>query len=845
MRWLVAAGVGGMLCVGATLRADSRKVASPNSDMAPTRAEAATRTVGEIEFAGLRHISLGAVKAQIASRSGERLDLRRVESDVKQLGRLGWFRDIRVEVQPAPEHEAQRKNTQLVRLLFVVEEFPFLTNVEYAGSRLLSAAQIDKILRERNAAPKLGEPAAPENLARASQVIRAALAELEHPQAQIHVQDRLAANGTVRVRFEIQDGPHIRVGRIEFVGQTGVSKKALRREMRRTAPEAMFGSSRGKGALTREGFEEDRARILTYCRNHGFPEARVGNARVAVYETKARRWLPWRGAKTEERFAVTVPMEAGAFYRVESVHVGEDLVAASGKRGAKLLAFSETQAGSTYSEKQVEDLRHAWTAAIQPKHPREDVRGVEASREFDPRAHSVRVRIGFAEEPPYVVRRIRFTGLHRFSDRYLRRRIGLEEGRPFDERALEAGLARLARTNYFHAIKKEDIHVQTDDVTRTADVTIHVSEAGQQRAVFSGQQGQFGSTLGIAYSLFDLLQREELLSAKIDAGPETLQVALGLLMEGFLGSRSSLAFSIFNDVLKPRLTSGVKGPFYSSQSEGVNVSWGYALTASDAVAVNYSLSRTKTEYALALPTPLASAAGSSIAEDTTSSAVGAGWTHDTGNARMSSANSISGGWLGGTENVIRSNEEYARIFADPVFDRHNAWAFRTTFSGAGSYSGEMPVYARLFSGDAQVRGLSPGELGPYEIVPTASSSSGNQNFTAAPAGANVVTAANAEYRFPLANGVRGAGFFDLGSGWLLPNWLGPARPNLLDATNGALHGSLGFELHWTMPGLDVPVRIYFAASVIRLNRFLPLPDGTLFHARNRLLAIGWALGNLF
>lgn len=844
MRWLVAAGVGGVLCVGVALRADSRKDASPDSDMALARMEAATPAIGEIEFAGLRYISPGAVKAQLASRSGERLDLRRVESDVKQLGRLGWFRDVRVEVQPAPEHEAQRKNTQLVRLVFEVEEFPFLTNVEYAGSRLLSAAQIDKILRERNAAPKLGEPAAPENLARASQVIRAALAELEHPQARIHVQERLATNGTVRVRFEIQDGPHIRVGRIEFAGQSGLSKKALRREMRRTAPDGMFGSWRGKGAFTREGFEEDRARILTYCRNHGFPEARVGNARAAVDQTKARRWLPWRRAKTEERFAVTVPMEAGPFYRVESVHVGEDLVAASGKRGAKLLAFSETQAGGAYSEKQVEDLRHAWTTAIQPKHPREDARGVEASRDFDSRAHTVRVRIGFTEEPPYVVGRIRFTGLHRFSDRYLRRRIGLEEGRPFDERALEAGLARLARTNYFHAIKKEDIHVQTDDVTHTADVTIHVSEAGQQRAAFSGQQGQFGSTLGIAYSLFDLLQREELLSAKIDAGPETLQVALGLLMEGFLGSRSSLALSIFNDVLKPRLTSGVKGPFYSSQSEGLNASWGYALTASD-VAVNYSLSRTKTEYALALPVPVTSTAGSNITADTTGSAVGAGWTHDTGNARMSSANSISGGWLGGTENVIRSNEEVAHIFADPVFDRRNAWAFRTTFSEAGSYSGEMPVYARLFSGDAQVRGLSPGGLGPYEIVPTASSSSGNQGYTAAPAGASVVTAANAEYRFPLVNGVRGADFFDLGSGWLLPNWLGPARPNLLNATNGALHGSLGFEVQWTMPGLEVPVRIYFAANVIRLNRFLPLPDGTLFHARNRLLAIGWALGNLF
>jgi len=40
---------------------------------------------------------------------------------------------------------------------------------------------------------------------------------------------------------------------------------------------------------------------------------------------------------------------------------------------------------------------------------------------------------------------------------------------------------------------------------------------------------------------------------------------------------------------------------------------------------------------------------------------------------------------------------------DPIFSQGNAWAFRTTFSGAGSYRGEMPFYSRFFSGDEIVR----------------------------------------------------------------------------------------------------------------------------------------------
>jgi outer membrane protein assembly complex protein YaeT len=788
------------------------------------------------------------VQVQISSRAGARLASKQIESDVQALGRLGWFGDVAAETQLVQDSSFPGdRSAQRVRLVFHVQELPNLIKVDYAGSRLLSRTQIEKVLNDKALTPRLGEPADPSRLVRIANTIQSSLTELGHPQPRVEIHREEFANGTAHVRYVINDGPHVPVGRIEFEGHLEVSAKLLRHEMRRTAPGALFASWRGKDAYTRRGFEEDRSRILIYYQDHGFPEARIGTARVSVYEKTASRRIPRPLRSTGKRLAVSVPIEAGPFYRVESVHIGPELAEASGRRSGKLLAYTKAQAGSAYSAKALEDLRHAWVASIQPKRDREEARtdrSVETSRTLDPETRRVLERIDFSEAPPYIVRRIEFSGLHRFSDRYLRRRIGLQEGRPFDERALEAGLARLTRTGYFHQIRKEDIRVKTDDITHTADVTIRVSEAGQQRASFSGGLGQFGSTLGVAYTLFDMLQREELLTAQIDGGPESLQIVLGLVMEGFLGSRSSLAISVFDNVLRPRLTSSVKGPFYTSQSEGLNAGWSYPLTTTDSLAVNYGLSRTHTDYSLALPASLTGLPSSDLRAATSSSAVGLGWTHNTGNERWSIENSISGGWLGGSENVIRSNEEYAGIFPDPFFNLHNAWAFRATFSGAGSYQGNMPLYARLFPGDAQVRGLNSGELGPYAVVPSVSSS-GNQTYSALLSGANVVSAVNAEYRVPLGGGTQAVGFFDLGSGWLLPNWLGKARPTLLDSTNGILHGSVGIELRWTVPGVQVPVRAYYAVNVLRLNRFLQLPDGSLFHAHNRLFAFGWALGTLF
>jgi hypothetical protein len=80
---------------------------------------------------------------------------------------------------------------------------------------------------------------------------------------------------------------------------------------------------------------------------------------------------------------------------------------------------------------------------------------------------------------------------------------------------------------------------------------------------------------------------------------------------------------------------------------------------------------------------------------------------------------------------------------------------------------------------------------------------------------------------------------------VLPNWLGPSRPWLVDSTNGIIHGSTGIELRWTLPGLGVPLRVYYALNILRLNRPVWLPGGTLTQVQNRFAAFGWGLGSLF
>jgi outer membrane protein assembly complex protein YaeT len=801
--------------------------------------------IDDIAFSGLRRIATQTVKTHLSSRAGEKFNPARIDGDVRELARLGWFATIRVETEDT-EGRSDAFAWRRVRLVFYLEERAFLTNVEYNGSRLLSRQQIDKLLADKKLTPRLGEPENPISLHRIADAIQSALADVGHPDARVQIRQQQSSNATTTARFEITDGPHLPVERVSFEGHPEMSAKLLRRQMQRLTPHALFAGLRGRNSYTRAAFEEDRERLLAYYQNHGFPQARIGAARVSAFEKNSRRWLPWPHNVTHTRLAVAVPIEAGPLYRIATVETADALARAAIARGKTEVVPPDLKPGRLYSARAIENLRRAWQLRVQPRSSRSaaaSLPNVEAIRAFDATNHTVRVKLDLSPTPPYIVRRLEFLGNRRFPDQYFRSRILLKEGTPLDDRALEAGLARLARTGYFKPIKKEDVHVETNDVTRTADVSIRMEERGQQRALLVGGRGQFGSTLGIAYTVFNLLDREELLSSHIEGGPESLQLAVSFAKEGFLGSRGSLALSVFNTLLRPRLTSSAKGPFFKQQSEGIDSTCTYALTNVDALSVSYDLSHSRTQYSPIVPAGITGLSVSDVRTDTSSHSAGFGWTHDTGDERIVLADSVSGGWLGGSENLVRAKFEYGRIFRDPIV-RHNAWAFRTNFAAVGSYSGDMPAYARVFSGEEFVRGLRAGEFGP-DAIESSVSSSNTPKYSASPAGADLLTAANAEYRVPLTAGTEAAGFFDLGSALLLPNWLGRARPSLIDSTNGILHGSTGIELRWTLPAIGVPVRAYYAWNVLRLDRALLMPDGSLFHAHNRFAAFGWGLGKLF
>jgi outer membrane protein insertion porin family len=842
----------------------------------------------KIEFAGLRRIPAATLRAQIRSREGQPLDTAQVEDDVRALDRLGWFDSVTAEVHPIPVLLASAEIAATpreefatdpgvaglvsplisaaaeemgLRLVFVLEERPFLARLDFRGSRVFSRRRIDAILAEKQIALKVAAPASRTALWRATRAIETALADAGHPQAQVRLRLEEVPTAAVRATFEIHDGPSIRVAWITFAGNHAFSEKELRRQMKRVAPEAHFAALRGKNIYTRERLAADLERLASYYRNHGYPEAHVGQPAAEVSEDRVRRWLPFTRRRTTPRFHISIPVEEGRPYRLGAIELQNELAEQkSGERGDALAALRSLKTGEPYSQEKLERAREALARApaFQPAKAgaRRRARSpaplpeVELTPRLDPDAGVVRVTFRVREPQPYIIHHIEFSGLRRFNDRYYRRRILLKEGEPFDPDKLELGLAQLARTGFIRPVKRQDISVRLNEAQGAADVAIRVEEIGRQRASLVGGHAGVGSTIGVVYNVFDLFGAEELLTAHLEGGPESLQVLLGLAKEGLFGTRASFGFSLFQNVLRPNLLNALSGQRqFTSRSSGLALGTTYPVTLDDTLGLNYQLSRTSTQYHSLLPPGLTGLPAAQLSGITRSRSVGLTESRDVGHERLDAATSVSGGWLGGSENLLRGSVEYARLFADPFGaspdrSQRRAWAFRGYFAGVSSYRGDLPLYARFYPGEQLVRGFRTGELGPYALVRT-DHGNGTPTYRAQAAGADLAGAVNAEYRLPIVPRSEAAAFFDAGSGWLLPSWLGPDRPTLLGGTNGALRSSAGIELRWQVPGVELPVRVHYALNPLRLSRALLLPNGSRFRPPNRRTALGWAFGTLF
>ena len=726
--------------------------------LAAAAASAGFRVVA-IDVQGTRRTGPDTVRAAMGTKVGGEFDLARIREDVKAIYRLGYFTDVRFDVEEVPEG---------YRLTVIVTEKPIVSSVRIDGNKEVETADIRQAIdiKERS-------------LFKEEQVKESARKVLElyrnkgffDATAEPKVEEE--ADGSIRVSFRIVEGGKRKIVKIRVTGNLYLSGKAIRKAMD-TQEKGFFSFLTDSGVYKKDVLENDVRKIESLYQNHGFLDSKVSDPEIV------------RGSKGLE---VTIHVFEGRQYRTGEVRfTGESDLPESDlrkavklKRGdvltrgvilADLLALTTLQNDKGYAQALVSPI-------------------VEKQKEYPVADVTYRTERG----GKFRFGRVEITGNTKTLDRVIRRELDVADGQIYTATGLRTSKEDLTRLSYFKDVK---ITTAPSTVPGEMDVKVEVQEG--PTGTLSGGAGYssldriFGVVQVSENNLFGKGWKATLNS---QFGARRTVFNLDFRDPHFLDTDYSLLLNAYN--LDTNYTD------FHRESFGGKVGLGYQFRKHTVASL--SLRADQTEITDAGDVAVSQILKDEFSKGTQSTrSIALGVVRNTTNKHfdpsMGSVQSVTveyaGGPFGGDSEFVKyflNAKAYHALLGETVLSGNFIWGHTVSTEG-----GRVPIFERYFLGGSySIRGfpsrsISPKDPNTGELI-----------------GGNKELVVNVEYLFPLFSeiGFKGVLFFDMGNAYRQGDWPWDG-PQLKYGAGAGVRwyspmGPLRFEWGWNLhpaPGED-------------------------------------------
>jgi hypothetical protein len=384
------------------------------------------------------------VPVKLATQAGLPYDARAIEQDVRALWSTGRFENIQVE---------SHADDDGVSVVFRVVTAPEL--------------QLHEIHIEPSSFglhPKIAE-GTPITRLRAFQIALEARKRLNaEGYLNATVDHRLLpfSGRKVDLLLTVHAGQPVDLKEVEFRGNPGLEVRDLSRAMRatrirRVIPKipGVWGGWQLFPAYDPEAMNADLNRLRSAYLSQGYFDANVQLAHAEIQGRAAK---------------VSIAVESGPRY-----HVSEWAGAGSGVATSRALCACLFAARREANRRGILDF---------------DVT-LNIRRSAPGTVPTAALTAERQEGQPYRIRRIEFTGNHRYSDATARRNLLLDEGQPLDERLLRRSIARLNQNTQFEHVDETDVGIHRNQNTGEADIVIGLRERKHRAWALSGPLGPF------------------------------------------------------------------------------------------------------------------------------------------------------------------------------------------------------------------------------------------------------------------------------------------------------------------------------------------------------------------
>ncbi len=498
------------------------------------------QVIESIRFLGNRRVPQETLRARTFSKVGDPYDPEALRRDFMSLWNSAFFEDIRLEVDDGKKGKV---------VVFHVREKPTIRSLEYKGHKSVTTSEILDRFKERKVGITTESQYDPTRVRRAEVVLKELLAERGRQYATVQAEPKRVPPNSVLLNFNINEGPKVKVGLIDFTGNTVMRDRELRAAMKHLKPigipKSIFFENIFSRTFDQSKLAEDLELVRTKYQDRGYFKVLVVDPKMDMRDTGGQGFrIPlFYPNKPGKRVDLTIPIQEDEQYRLgKMTFTGVKFFRQPDALMRPLFKMTEGDIFSvTKIRKGLEDLRKLYgefgfiNMVTTP----------ETNLDTDKKL--INMTFNLEEDKQFFVRRIEFRGNTTTRDKVIRRELLLDEGDMFNSRLWEVSVLRLNQLGFFEQLKPEkDADVKPDNRTGQVDITLKVKERGKNTiGLTGGVSGIAGSFVGLNYSTNNFLGLGEQLTFAVELGNRERNIMFGFTEPYLFDRPLQTGFTVF------------------------------------------------------------------------------------------------------------------------------------------------------------------------------------------------------------------------------------------------------------------------------------------------------------
>ncbi|MDP1758777.1 MAG: outer membrane protein assembly factor BamA [Thermodesulfovibrionales bacterium] len=664
--------------------------------------------VNSMEVRGLKRIEEAAVKSKITQKTGEPLSSEKTTNDIKDIYKMGYFDDVKVEIEPLEGG---------VRVIYLIKEKPTIISIDFQGNK----KQEDSDLKEKITitANSIADTVLIQDNA---EKLRAFYEEEGYYLSKIVPVVNKVNDDEVTLTYQIEEGPKVKIKSIVIEGNKAISKKEIKKAIK-TDEWWLFSFMTSSGYYKKDEMSFDIERLKNLYFNKGYIKVAVSDPKIQLTEDK-------------KGMIISIMISEGEQYRISSV----DITGNKAFPEAELRKKIKSAPKNVFSRARL----RSDVAAIGETYSEKGYALVSVGPDIEPddAARQVRITFKIDEGSIYKIGRINISGNIKTMDKVIRREIRLDEGDTFNSKLLKRSYERLNNLNFFETV---DLQPKPKPEEKLLDIDVKVKEKPTGMLSVGGGYSSVDKFLATAdITQANLFGTGRLIKLKGEFGGRSTAYTLGYRDPWFLDKELLFGTDVYNTTRKysafDRKALGFDVLLGKSLSEywKTDVTYNFESVTIHNISPNAS-ARIKDQEGKKITSSITPA----IVRDSRNSFL----DPHTGSKNMLY---VTYAGLGGDNFFLKSGVDSSWFF--PTTEE-TTLAFRGRYGQAtGIFNKPLPLYERFYVGGIYtVRGIGFGEGGPRDANGDVIGGTKELIF-------------NTEYIFPLVSELKlkGVTFFDAG-----------------------------------------------------------------------------------